>query len=263
MSKKVTPKKWLGQHFLTSPRIAQRLADALSGHGEYSQVLEIGPGMGVLTEWLLQRNDFTTHLVELDDASVTYLKDELEFPEERLLATDFLQYDWARYFEGSFALTGNLPYNISSPIFFKVLELRQRIPEVVCMIQREVAERICAGPGSKTYGILSVLLQAFYTAEYLFTVKPGVFNPPPKVDSAVIRLQRNATGALPCDEALFKTLVKTAFGQRRKMLRNTLKERHISERLPEGHPLLTARPETLSVADFVFLAQRLSSGADE
>lgn len=215
----VRAKKALGQHFLTDQRIARAIVDALG----FSPVLEIGPGMGVLTQYLLEREDIDLKLVEIDGESVEYLLTHFPGMQGRLLQADFLSLKLEKIFPESFAVIGNFPYNISSQIFFKILDYRDRIPEVVCMIQKEVAERIAEGPGSKTYGILSVLLQAWYDIEFLFGVGPGSFAPPPKVDSAVIRLTRNSRTALGCDESRFKAVVKTAFGQRRKTLRNSLK----------------------------------------
>ena len=231
----VRAKKALGQHFLTDQRIAQAIVDALEIPGQarndvmagvtghLMDVLEVGPGMGVLTQYLLQREDIDLKLVEIDGESVDYLLTHFAGMQGRLLQADFLHLHLEKIFPERFSVIGNFPYNISSQIFFKILDYRERIPEVVCMIQKEVAERIAEGPGSKTYGILSVLLQAWYDIEYLFSVGSGCFAPPPKVESAVIRLTRNARTSLGCDESLFKAVVKTAFGQRRKTLRNSLK----------------------------------------
>ena len=216
----VRAKKALGQHFLTDQRIAQAIVDALHGPCE---ALEVGPGMGVLTQYLLQREDIDLKLVEIDGESVDYLLTHFAGMQGRLLQADFLNLRLEKIFPERFSVIGNFPYNISSQIFFKILDYRERIPEVVCMIQKEVAERIAEGPGSKTYGILSVLLQAWYDIEYLFSVGSGCFAPPPKVESAVIRLTRNSRTSLGCNESLFKAVVKTAFGQRRKTLRNSLK----------------------------------------
>lgn len=254
---KVKPKKRLGQHFLTDQRIAQKIAESLSGWGNYKQVLEVGPGMGVLTQYLLRDERFLTHAVELDRESVDYL--HAHFPEmkDRVYFQDFLKKDLSELFDEPFALIGNFPYNISSQIYFKVLDHRQQIPEVVGMLQKEVAQRIASPPGSKVYGILSVLLQAYYKVEYLFTVPPGVFNPPPKVNSAVIRLQRNETKELDCDERLFFRIVKQAFQTRRKTLRNALKSLNLSDEVKEM-PLLDKRAEQLSVDDFVFLTQKIA-----
>ncbi|NIJ54874.1 16S rRNA (adenine(1518)-N(6)/adenine(1519)-N(6))-dimethyltransferase RsmA [Dyadobacter arcticus] len=248
---KVRAKKHLGQHFLKDLFVAQRIVDGLSGHGDYEQVLEIGPGMGVLTQYLLNKTAFTTHVIEIDVESVAYLQKNYEELAPRIIEGDFLKFNPDEFFSGSFAIIGNFPYNISSQIFFRALQIRDRIPEVVCMLQKEVAQRIASPPGNKDYGILSVLLQAFYDIDYLITVPPGAFNPPPKVQSGVIRLRRNAVTDLDCDEKLFFRVVKTAFNQRRKTLRNALKP--IGE-FPD-HPLLTKRAEQLAVSDFVILTQ--------
>lgn len=262
----VRAKKSLGQHFLTDQRIAQDIVAALRTEipGQI-QVLEVGPGMGVLTQYLLQREDIDLRAVEIDRESVDYLYVHYPAIAGRLIQGDFLRLPFERMFPGQtdgnapagpIHIIGNFPYNISSQIFFKVIDNRNRVPQVVCMIQKEVAERIAEKPGTKTYGILSVLLQAWYDIEYLFTVGEGAFNPPPKVKSAVIRLTRNGRESLDCDEALFKKVVKTAFGQRRKTLRNSLKTL-----LPEGFdtsdPLFDLRPERLSVEDFVRLTRML------
>ena len=222
--------------------------------GISNSVLEIGPGMGVLTQYLLERPEIDLKLVELDGESVEYLLTHFRGMQGRLWQADYLKLDVHRMFPGEYCIIGNFPYNISSQIFFKILDDKDRVPQVVCMIQKEVAERIAEKPGSKTYGILSVLLQAWYDIEYLFTVGPGAFAPPPKVQSAVIRLRRNGRTDLGCDEALFKKLVKTAFGQRRKTLRNALKVM-----MPEGFdasdPVFDLRAEKLSVEDFVALTR--------
>lgn len=215
----VRAKKALGQHFLTDQSIAKNIVGALQGR----QALEVGPGMGVLTQYLLPRPELALKVIELDNESVVYLKKHYPELGDNLIEGDFLKMYLDGIFEGEYSVIGNFPYNISSQIFFKILEHRDRIPEVVCMIQKEVAERIAEKPGTKTYGILSVFLQAWYDIEYLFTVGSGAFNPPPKVQSAVIRLTRNSRTDLGCDEKLFRTVVKTAFGQRRKTLRNSLK----------------------------------------
>lgn len=242
-------KKHLGQHFLKDLNIAQRIVDGLSGHGGYDRVLEIGPGMGVLTQFLLPKTDFSTYVIEIDTESVAYLEKHYPDLAPRIIAGDFLKFNAGEHFPGKFAVIGNFPYNISSQIFFRALEIRDRIPEIVCMLQKEVAQRIASPPGNKDYGILSVLLQAFYDIDYLVSVPPGAFDPPPKVQSGVIRLRRNGVSALECDEKLFFRVVKTAFNQRRKTLRNALK--------PVGeipyHPLLNKRAEQLSVQDFVTL----------
>lgn len=246
---KVRAKKHLGQHFLKDMNIARQITDGLTGHGGYSEVLEIGPGMGVLTQFLLKNSAFTTHVIEIDTESVAYLQKNYEELIPRIIEGDFLKFDTSTVFSAPFAIIGNFPYNISSQIFFRALQIRDEIPEIVCMLQKEVAQRIASPPGNKDYGILSVLLQAFYDIDYLVSVPPGAFDPPPKVQSGVIRLRRNATSALECDEKLFFRVVKTAFNQRRKTLRNALKP--IGE-MPE-HPLLTKRAEQLSVAQFVEL----------
>ncbi len=220
-------------------------------------VLEIGPGMGVLTQYLLKRPDIDLKLVELDGESVDYLLTHFPGMQGRLYQADYLRLDIHKLFPGAYRVIGNFPYNISSQIFFKILDDKDRIPEVVCMIQKEVAERIAEGPGSKTYGILSVLLQAWYEIDYVMTVGSGAFAPPPKVQSAVIRLRRNTRTELGCDERLFKTVVKTAFNQRRKTLRNALKPL-----LPEGFdasdPVFDLRAERLGVEDFVALTRRIA-----
>lgn len=242
----VTPKKNLGQHFLTDQNIARKIVDSLGP--DVADVLEIGPGMGVLTRFLLTRTELNLQVIEIDRDSVAYLKQN--FPElKKIWSEDFLKSDIGEKFEGNFNVIGNFPYNISSQIFFKVLEFRDRIPEVVGMVQKEVAERIASKHGNKTYGILSVILQAFYEIEYLFTVSEHVFQPPPKVKSAVIRLKRNNVEKLPCNEVFFVEVVKAAFNLRRKMLRNSLKL--ICDELPEKYA--DKRPEQLSVQDFIEL----------
>ena len=280
----VRAKKALGQHFLTDLTVAQKIVAALSQDtggvppetpcvaslrhqdelpavpvaGKVRDVLEIGPGMGVLTQYLLQREDIDLKLVELDGESVDYLLTHFPGMQGKLYQADYLRLDIHKLFPGAYRVIGNFPYNISSQIFFKILDDKDRVPEVVCMIQKEVAERIAEGPGSKTYGILSVLLQAWYEIDYVMTVGSGAFAPPPKVQSAVIRLRRNGRTELGCDEKLFKTVVKTAFNQRRKTLRNALKPL-----LPEGFdasdPVFDLRAERLGVEDFVALTRRLSA----
>lgn len=242
----VRAKKYLGQHFLKDEHIAQQIAESLTGSTPH--VLEIGPGMGVLTKYLQANPALDFHAIEIDTESVAYLHDH--YPSLHVIEGDFLKLDLRELFSEPFAVIGNFPYNISSQILFKVYENRNSIPEVVGMFQKEVAERVAAKPGSKTYGILSVLLSAFYDIEYLFTVHEHVFNPPPKVKSAVIRLQRNRVSALPCDEALFTKVVKIGFNQRRKTLRNALKQLNMDiSAVPDG--LLSQRAEQLTVADFV------------
>jgi len=254
----VTPKKELGQHFLKDLSIAQRIADLLTGHGGYTQLLEIGPGMGVLTQFLLQKPAFETFVIEIDRESVDYLKQHVPALEGHILASDFLnirpdllpakQPDTTT----PFAVIGNFPYNISTQILFKVLEMRDRVPEVVGMFQREVAQRVASGPGNKDYGILSVLLQAWYDIKYEFTVEPEVFNPPPKVHSGVLSLRRNDKTELGCDERKFTQVVKHGFGQRRKTLRNALKPLNPTE-AALASPFMDKRAEQLSVAEFVDL----------
>jgi 16S rRNA (adenine1518-N6/adenine1519-N6)-dimethyltransferase len=246
----VHAKKFLGQHFLTDLNVARRIAETLT----QGPVLEIGPGMGVLTQFLLKNPDIDLTAIELDRESVAYLKEW--YPELKLIEGDFLKLDLNKlYPEGEFCVIGNYPYNISSQIFFKVLDYKDRIPICSGMIQKEVAERLASRPGKKAYGILSVLLQAWYDIEYLFTVDEHVFNPPPKVKSAVVRLCRNSRHELGCDEALFKTVVKTAFNQRRKQMRNSLQGI-----VGKGNPILnneifTKRPEQLSVEEFINLTK--------
>ena len=247
--KRVQPKKNLGQHFLKDKGIAERIASSLTGEG-YTSVLEVGPGKGMLTDFLMQRNFSDFWVVEIDNESVDYLHER--FPDfKNILTGDFLSMDIDRYFSEKIAITGNFPYNISSQILFKALSYRYKVMEITGMFQKEVAERICAAPGSKVYGILSVLLQAFYKAEYLFTVSENVFDPPPKVKSAVIRLLRNDVERLDCNESLFFKVVKAGFNQRRKMLRNSIKAGFNLKNY--DLPMLTMRPEQLSVAEFVEL----------
>ena len=250
---KVRAKKHLGQHFLKDLSIARAIVDALSNEG-YDNVIEVGPGMGVLTQYLLKK-DVTTHLIELDRESVVYLQAEYPHLSPRIYSTDFLQLDLSKISRNQFALIGNFPYNISSQILFKALDYKEQIPEVVGMFQKEVAERVASGPGSKKYGIISVLLQAYYDIEYLFTVNEDVFEPPPKVKSGVIRLRRNDKEKLDCNEKFFKRVVKQSFSQRRKTLRNSLKP--LIGKSDFNDPLLTQRAERLSVEDFVYLTNLL------
>ena len=253
----VKAQKHLGQHFLKDENIAQKIADTLSLDG-YKDVLEIGPGMGVLTKYLLKK-DITTHVVEIDTESVEYLKNNYLTLSNRIYEKDFLKYDLTEVFnEKPFAIIGNFPYNISSQIVFKTLELRHQVPEFSGMFQKEVAQRICSKEGSKIYGILSVLTQAFYDAEYLFTVPPSVFNPPPKVDSGVLLLKRKENFTLPCDEQLFFKVVKTGFQQRRKTLRNSLKTFNLSDNL-KANTIFGQRPEQLSVSDFIELTSLIEN----
>lgn len=252
----VRAKKALGQHFLIDLNISRKICDSMSGGTPEAKddVLEVGCGMGVLTQFLLQRDDITTYGAEIDSESVEYLHAHYPDFTPRLIEGDFLRMNLREQFPNGVKIIGNYPYNISSQIFFKVVENRDLVPECVGMIQKEVAVRMAEPPGSKSYGILSVLLQAWYDIEYLFTVNENVFNPPPKVKSAVIRMKRNSTQRLDCDEALFTKVVKASFGQRRKMIRNSLKS-VFGDFGGATHRFFTARAETLSVADFVELTQ--------
>lgn len=260
----VRAKKQLGQHFLIDESIAKSIGETLSFEN-YFEVLEIGPGTGVLTKYLFKK-DIRLTAMDLDRESIAYLKAHfsLNFPEHnnfRIIEADFLKCDLSELFGAKeFAITGNFPYNISTQIVFKMLEYRNQIPEFSGMFQKEVAQRICEPEGSKTYGILSVLVQAFYEAEYLFTVKPEVFNPPPKVESGVLRLVRKENYHLSCDEKLFFRVVKTAFQQRRKTMRNSLKIFNLSEDLKEDS-IFAARPEQLSVQQFIDLTKKISVDA--
>ena len=250
----VRAKKFLGQHFLTDEKIAERIVESLST--ETPHVLEIGPGMGVLTKYLIKKEELDFHVVEIDRESVAYLHDH--YPTLDVIEGDFLQYNLTSLFQDTFSIIGNFPYNISSQILFKVFDNRDKVTEVVGMFQKEVAERVAAGPGSKTYGILSVLLSAFYNIEYLFTVHENVFNPPPKVKSAVIRLRRNDIKSLECDEKLFIQVVKAGFNQRRKTLRNAL--RQLNMPLDNvGEEMLAKRAEQLSVAQFIEITKNIES----
>lgn len=248
----VRPKKSLGQHFLNDANIAKKIAGSIEGTPE--TVLEIGPGMGILTRFLKDVHP-NFYVIEIDKESVEYLNRNLLIPENQIICADFLELDLSPYLTSNTCIIGNFPYNISSQIFFKILDNRKTVSQTVCMIQKEVAERIAAPPGSKTYGILSVLLQAFYDIKYLFTVHEHVFNPPPKVKSAVIRLTRNNTSALGCDEKHFFRVVKAAFNQRRKTLRNSLRALYSAEALQ--NPVFDKRPEQLSVTEFVVLTNMI------
>ncbi|MCI6160887.1 MAG: 16S rRNA (adenine(1518)-N(6)/adenine(1519)-N(6))-dimethyltransferase RsmA [Prevotellaceae bacterium] len=253
--KQVAPKKHLGQHFLTDLGIAKAIADTVDACPDIP-VLEVGPGMGMMTQFLVEKPR-PLKVVEIDRESVAYLNDHFPRLRENILGEDFLRMDLSQTFEGrQFVLTGNYPYDISSQIFFKMLDNKDLIPCCTGMIQREVAQRMASQPGTKAYGILSVLISAWYDIEYLFTVDEHVFNPPPKVKSAVIRMTRNGTADLGCDEKLFKRVVKTVFGQRRKMLRVSVRQL-FGNGLPEKdffeHEFMTKRPEQLSVAQFVEL----------
>jgi 16S rRNA (adenine1518-N6/adenine1519-N6)-dimethyltransferase len=252
----VRAKKNLGQHFLTDTNLARDIVDHLKATN-LSRILEIGPGMGVLTNFLLENKNYETYVIEIDRESVAYLHQNFPQLSDRIIEGDFLRMDLESEVSAEpFAIIGNFPYNISSQIFFKVLENRNLIPEVVCMLQREVAKRITSGPGSKVYGILSVFIQAWFDVEYLIDVPPHVFDPPPNVQSAVIRLTANGRKELGCNETLFFKVVKQAFNQRRKMLRNSIKG--FSPRIEELDPvLLTRRPEQLSVAEFIDLTNSI------
>ncbi|MCH2034207.1 MAG: 16S rRNA (adenine(1518)-N(6)/adenine(1519)-N(6))-dimethyltransferase RsmA [Tenacibaculum sp.] len=265
----VRAKKHLGQHFLTDENIAKKIADTLTESG-YNNVLEIGPGMGVLTKYLLEKKPKVT-VLELDSESVTYLKNT--FPVEhfkldtstekfQIIEGDFLKQNLQQLFNGEpLAIIGNFPYNISSQIVFNAIENRDIVPEFSGMFQKEVAQRIAEKKGSKAYGILSVIAQAFYEVEYLFTVPPTVFNPPPKVDSGVMRMIRKENYTLPVDEKLFIRVVKTAFNQRRKMLRSSLKSMNLSDNLKQD-PIFAMRPEQLSVQEFIELTDKIASHGD-
>ena len=252
---RVRAKKHLGQHFLKDKNIAAAIVRALKADG-CNSVIEIGPGMGVLTGFLVERAFPDFKVIEVDKESVEYLKSNVNGIGE-IIHGDFLEADLEAITPGPLAIIGNFPYNISSQIFFKVIENRDRVTEVTCMIQREVAERICSGPGSRVYGILSVLLQSWYDIEYLFTVNENVFSPPPKVKSAVIRLKRNQTVALDCNEKLFIQVIKICFNQRRKMIRNPIKA--IVKPTADNIGLLSMRPEQLSVSQFVELTNWVES----
>ena len=257
----VKPKKSLGQHFLTDLSVAERIAATLDSYRGLP-VLEIGPGMGVLTEFLIQKHGAADlSLVEIDSESVSWLKKHLPQPQPRIIEGDFLNMDLADIFpQGNFCVIGNYPYNISSQIFFRVLDYKERIVCCSGMLQREVAERLAAKPGTKARGILSVLLQAWYDVEYLFTVSEKVFNPPPKVKSGVIRMVRNDVTDLGVDDALFRLVVKTTFGQRRKTLRNSVRSLLPPGRnLPDNDEFAGLRPEQLSVEQFIELTRRIEA----
>ena len=259
--KLVKPKKNLGQHFLTDLNIARQIADTVDACPDIP-VLEIGPGMGVLTQYLVEKPR-EVKAVEIDTESVAFLYDKFPKLRENILGEDFLLMDLTKVFNGKqFVLTGNYPYDISSQIFFKMLEYKDLIPCCTGMIQREVAQRMAAAPGSKAYGILSVLIQAWYDVEYLFTVDENVFNPPPKVKSAVIRMTRNDVTDIGCDEKLFKRVVKTVFNQRRKMLRVSLRQIFNTGKPTNGfyeQDIMTKRPEQLSIAQFVELTNMVQA----
>ncbi|MGF1555094.1 16S rRNA (adenine(1518)-N(6)/adenine(1519)-N(6))-dimethyltransferase RsmA [Paucihalobacter sp.] len=253
----VRAKKHLGQHFLTDQTIARNIVHTLDFSAS-DNVLEIGPGMGVLTQYLLEQNA-QTYVIEIDPESVIYLKENYSALSNNIIQKDFLKYDLNEVFKGaSFSIIGNFPYNISTQIVFKTLEMRAQIPQFSGMFQKEVAQRICAKEGNKVYGILSVLAQAFYHAEYLFTVPPQVFNPPPKVESGVLRLTRKDNFKLDCDETLLFKVVKTAFNQRRKTMRNSLKTFNLGDNL-KANTIFDQRPEQLSVSDFIALTNLLEN----
>ena len=252
---KVRAKKHLGQHFLNDLSAAKKIVDLLQPHGKYTKVLEIGPGMGVLTQFFEKRADIDAFLVELDTESVSYLQEHFPSFKNKIFSEDFLQM-WVEkglnlQENEQYGIIGNFPYNISSQIFFKVLNEKDQVAEVVCMLQKEVARRIASEPGNKDYGILSVLLQAYYKIDYAFSVPPGAFTPPPKVQSGVIRLVRNENSSLDCDEKRFKSIVKTAFNQRRKKLSNALKPLGIEP----AHPWVDKRAEQLHYQEFIELTK--------
>jgi 16S rRNA (adenine1518-N6/adenine1519-N6)-dimethyltransferase len=249
---KVRAKKHLGQHFLKDQNIARKITESFTEEAPKT-ILEIGPGMGVLTHFLLDSPENTIHAVEIDTESVVFLKQKFPALSDNIIEGDFLKLDLNSYFHSPFCIIGNFPYNISTQILFKLVEYRNLVPQLVGMFQKEVAERVAAGPGSKTYGIISVLLQTYYSIEYLFTVNENVFDPPPKVKSGVIRLVRNERQTLPCDEKLFIRIVKTGFNQRRKTLSNSLKS--ILLNLKPENDIFRKRPEQLSVQEFIELTQ--------
>ncbi len=253
----VRAKKHLGQHFLNDKNAAERIVNALDTTLGFKQVLEVGPGMGVLSDFLLQKSTYDTFLIDVDEESIDFLTDKYPELGERLIHGDFLALDFSQYFGDKVAVIGNFPYNISSQILFKILAERQRVVQMVGMFQKEVAERCVAKPGSKEYGILSVFLQAYYDVEYLFTVKAGAFNPPPKVLSGVMRMTRNDRENLDCDEKLFWRVVKAAFNQRRKTLRNALSAVVVKDKM-SNNALYDLRAERLSVEDFVVLTNEIT-----
>lgn len=256
-STEVRPKKNLGQHFLTDQNIAKRIVDQLSP--DVQSIIEVGAGMGVLTQYLVQERLDQFYVIEIDKESIAYLEQHFPMLGERLVQGDFLRSDLHQYGERDMAIIGNFPYNISSQIFFHVLDHKDLVVEVVGMVQKEMAERMAAKEGSKTYGILSVLLQAWYDIDYLFTVHENVFNPPPKVKSAVIKMRRNAVNSLGCDEKLFVRVVKQAFNQRRKTMRNSLRSMLGPDII--GNEIFDKRPEQLSVQDFIRLTNLIESAA--
>jgi 16S rRNA (adenine1518-N6/adenine1519-N6)-dimethyltransferase len=248
----VRPKKYLGQHFLRDQNIAQKVVSALRAQDHMLTVLEVGAGMGVLTQYLLSRADINLYVIEIDHESVSYLRERFPKLKDKLIEGDFLEMELRPLFSSPIAVIGNFPYNISSQIFFKILEDKNLVVEVVCMLQKEVADRIASRHGNKTYGILSVLLQTYYDIEFLFKVPPGVFHPPPKVMSGVVRLVRNQRGSLPCDENLFTRVVKQGFNNRRKTLRNALKNLNLPPAIL-GLTVFDKRAEQLPVEEFIHL----------
>lgn len=256
---KVKAKKHLGQHFLMDLDIAKAIVDGLQAE-DGTKVLEVGPGMGVLTQFMVNNPKLDLSVIEIDEESVVYLKEHFKQAQLNIIEADFLRYNLDQFSDTPFSIIGNFPYNISSQIYFKVLDYKDKIPVVVGMLQKEVAERLASGPGSKEYGILSVLLQAYYDIEYLFTVHENVFSPPPKVKSGVIRMKRNQVKKLDCNEILFKQIIKMGFNQRRKMLSNSLKP--LLNGMETSDPIFNKRPEQLSVAQFIELTNLVSTFRD-
>ncbi|GJM28859.1 MAG: ribosomal RNA small subunit methyltransferase A [Cyclobacteriaceae bacterium] len=252
----VRPKKHLGQHFLKDQSIALRIARSLTGFSDYSRVLEIGPGTGVLTRHLLESTNWDLWMIDVDRESIDFLRRKLSSVSDQIILGDFLKWDGSKI-KPPYAVIGNFPYNISSQILFKILDYRHTIPEVVCMLQKEVAKRLVSSPGNKAYGILSVFLQAYYKLEYLFDVPPSNFHPPPKVDSAVIRLQTLGKYTLECDENLFRSLVKQGFQNRRKTLRNALKGFNLPQEI-QGLEVMSLRAEQLSVDEYITLTKTIT-----
>lgn len=253
---KVKPKKYLGQHFLTNPNIAKRIADSLSHHGGYPLLLEIGPGTGILTQYLLNDNRFSLKALDIDPESISYLKKKYKDHTDLFIRQDFLKSELDQYPVKSMGIIGNFPYNISSQIFFHILHYHDKVTEIVCMLQKEVADRIASPYGSRSYGILSVLLQTFYDIEFMFSVKPSAFHPPPRVTSGVIHLQRNQRTRLPCKKEFYFKVVKHVFQKRRKTLRNALKPINLPASV-QNDPVLSKRPEQLSVDEFLSLTNKL------
>lgn len=255
----VKPKKHLGQHFLKDQNIAKNIVDALSPDNDHRPILEIGPGTGVLTRYLIDKYPSTLVLIDIDRESIAYLRTHYPSLSDKIIEGDFLRKNLSATMGNEYSIIGNFPYNISSQIFFKILEEKDAVMEVVCMLQKEVAKRLVSPPGNKDYGILSVLLQAYYDMQYLFSVDPSVFDPPPKVQSGVIKLKRNGVKQLGCDEVLFKKVVKQGFQNRRKTLRNALKPLNLTDQT-KALPILDRRAETLSVNDFVELTNEIAAG---